>query len=345
MAAPREGVTITMAGAKQTTITDVAAHARVSLATVSRVMNGNASVDPALAARVRASAAELGYSANPLARSLVLGRTQTISVVVPDLANPTFQGMLRGLSRAAVADGYHVLIADSDERVEDERVLALESRRRSDGLILCAPRMSDEQLAEVVREVAPVVLVNRTGDAPSVAADYRTPLRAIIDHLHDLGHRRFAYLAGAERSASSAQRRQALDAARTQLADCTIVEIPAGVDFASGAGALDDVLASGATAVLAFNDLSAMGMLSAASERGIAVPDRLSIAGFDDIPFARYTSPALTTAAVPMGELGARAWAALHDLLQGRTPPPALVLPPEVVVRGSTAPPAAGARR
>lgn len=330
-----------MAGAKQTTITDVATHAGVSLATVSRVMNGNATVDPALADRVRRSAAELGYSANPLARSLVLGRTQTISVVVPDLANPTFQGMLRGLSRAAGADGYHVLIADSDERVEEERLLALESRRRSDGLILCAPRMSAEQLAEVVAEVSPVVLVNRVGDAPSVGADYRTPLRSIIDHLHRQGHRRFAYLAGAARSASSGQRLAALDDARRELADCEIVEIAAGVDFASGAGALDDVLASGATAALAFNDLSAMGLLSAATERGIAVPGRLSIAGFDDIPFARYTSPALTTAAVPMGELGARAWSALHDLLQGREPEPAVTVSPEVIVRGSTGAPAA----
>lgn len=156
-----------MAGQKQTTITDVAKHAGVSLATVSRVMNGNATVDPTLAERVRTSATELGYSANPLARSLVLGKTQTISVVVPDLSNPTFQGMLRGLSRAAVADGYHVLVADSDEHEDQERLLALESRRRSDGLVLCAPRMSDAALAEVLAEVAPVVLVNRAGDAPA----------------------------------------------------------------------------------------------------------------------------------------------------------------------------------
>lgn len=328
-----------MGGTKQTTITDVATHAGVSLATVSRVMNGNATVDPVLAERVRASAMQLGYSANPLARSLVLGRTQTISVVVPDLANPTFQGMLRALSRAAVADGYHVLIADSDEQVEEERILALESRRRSDGLILCAPRMGDDQLAEVVAQVAPVVLVNRTGDAPSVGADYRTPLRAIIDHLHGEGHRRFAYLAGAARSASSGQRLLALDEARRGLAGCEIVEIPAGVDFASGAGALDDVLASGATAVLAFNDLSAMGLLSAATERGIPVPGRLSIAGFDDIPFARYTTPTLTTAAVPITELGEMAWQRMSAVLRGDEDVVlGTVIQPEVILRGSTGP-------
>ncbi|KAA9089620.1 LacI family DNA-binding transcriptional regulator [Microbacterium radiodurans] len=328
------------AAPKQATITQVAAHAGVSLATVSRVMNGNTSVDPALAERVKSSAATLGYSANPLARSLVLGRTQTISVVVPDLANPTFQGMLRGLSRAAVADGYHVLISDSDEHEDEERVLALESRRRSDGLILCAPRMSDAALADVLGEVAPVVLVNRAGAAPSVAADYRTPLRAIIDHLYGLGHRRIAYLAGSRHSASNAQRLAALDDARTQLAACEIVEIPAGVDFAAGAASLSAVLDSGATAVLAFNDLTAMGLLSAATDRGVSVPGQLSIAGFDDIPFARYTSPALTTAAVPTSQLGAHAWAALRSLLQGREPAAELTVVPEVILRGSTAPPA-----
>lgn len=329
-----------MAGPKQTTITDVATHAGVSLATVSRVMNGNATVDPALAERVRASAAELGYSANPLARSLVLGRTQTISVVVPDLANPTFQGMLRGLSRAAVADGYHVLVADSDEDVDRERALALESRRRSDGLVLCAPRMSDAALAEVLAAAAPVVLVNRAGDAPSVAADYRAPLRDLIDHLYGLGHRRIAYLAGAERSASNAQRLAALDDARATLEGCEISEIPAGVDFAAGADALDTVLDSGATAVLAFNDLSAMGLVSAATERGLSVPGDLSIAGFDDIPFARYTSPALTTAAVPTAELGTLAWHALRALLRGQTPEATHTVIPEVILRGSTAAPA-----
>jgi LacI family transcriptional regulator len=326
-----------MAGAKQTTITDVAKHAGVSLATVSRVMNGNATVDPALAERVRASATELGYSANPLARSLVLGKTQTISVVVPDLSNPTFQGMLRGLSRAAVADGYHVLVADSDEHEDQERLLALESRRRSDGLVLCAPRMSDAALAEVLAEVAPVVLVNRAGDAPSVAADYRTPLREVIDHLYGLGHRRIAYLAGARRSASNAQRLAALDDARATLDGCEIYEIPAGVDFAAGADSLDAVLDSGATAVLAFNDLSAMGLLSAATERGLSVPADLSIAGFDDIPFARYTSPGLTTAAVPTAELGALAWRALRALLAGESPEATHTVVPEVILRGTTA--------
>lgn len=321
-------------------ITDVAKAAGVSLATVSRVMNGNATVDAGLAERVRSTAAALGYTASPLARSLVLGRTQTIAVVVPDLANPTFQAVLRGISRAAAADGYHVLIADSAEQVSEERVLAEETRRRTDGVILCAPRLAQDELGPLLAGLDPVVVINRgRQDAtPVVAADYRHALGALVEHLYGLGHRRLAFLAGVARSASNAARLAALADARTAHPDLEIVEVPSGVDFDSGAAAADAVLATAATAVLAFNDLVAMGLLSSLAGRGIRVPDDLSVAGFDDIPFARYTSPALTTAAVPATELGERAWAALHALLTGVDPQPFVSLTPEVVIRASTGP-------
>ena len=195
------------------TIADVAALAGVSLATVSRVMNGNASVDQALAARVRAAAEQLNYSASPLARSLVLGKTNTIAVVVPDLENPTFHGVLRGLSRAAARDGYHVLIADSAESVAAERTLAVETRKRCDGLVLCAPRMADKDLKPLLEELRPVVLVNRDAGSPStpvVAADYQTALSDLLALLYGHGHRSLVYLSGAPQSASSARRMAAL---------------------------------------------------------------------------------------------------------------------------------------
>lgn len=322
------------------TITEVARTAGVSLSTVSRVMNGNPTVDPALAERVRGVAAELGYTANPLARSLVLGRTQTVAVVIPDLANPTFQAILRGLSRAADADGYHVLIADSAEQVDTERALATTTRRRTDGVILCAPRMPASDLAAELPGLAPVVVVNRPpqDSAPTVAADYRSAMADLVAHLYGLGHRRIAFLSGVAGSASGAARRAALDQAQTAHRDLEVVEIPSGVDFDSGADAAGKVLAARVTAVLAFNDLVAMGLLSAVTSRGVRVPDDLSIAGFDDIPFARYTSPPLTTAAVPAAELGRQAWAAMAALLAGDTAAGSVVLTPEVVVRGSTGP-------
>lgn len=320
-------------------ITDVARHAGVSLSTVSRVMNDNPTVDPALAERVRAAAAELGYSANPLARSLVLGRTQTVAVVIPDLGNPTFQAILRGLSRAAAVDGYHVLIADSAEQVDEESLLAVATRRRTDGVILCAPRMDQDALDALLPELAPVVVVNRAAQdaAPVVAADYRAALGELAEHLYDLGHRRIAFLAGVARSASNAARLAALADARAAHPDLEIVELASGVDFDSGAAAADAVRATEATAVLAFNDLVAMGLLSALTDRGIRVPADISIAGFDDIPFARYTSPPLTTAAVPATELGEQAWTAMHALLTGGESTPFVTMRPRMILRGSTA--------
>ncbi|MFD5213623.1 LacI family DNA-binding transcriptional regulator [Microbacterium sp. NPDC058345] len=321
-------------------ITEVAREARVSLSTVSRVMNGNPSVDAALAERVREVAARLGYTASPLARSLVLGRTQTISVVIPDLANPTFQAILRGLSHAAAKDGYHVLISDTEERVEHEKEVAATTRQRTDGVILCAPRLPQDDLTALLPAIAPAVVINRGPQrhAPAVAADYGMAITGLIDHLRGLGHHRLAFLSGTVLSASGEARRRAIDAALDADAGLQIIEIPAGVDFDSGAAVAPAVIDSAATAVLAFNDLVAMGLLSAVAARGIRVPEQLSIVGFDDIPFAAYTSPPLTTAAVPAADLGRSAWTAMHALLSGAEPVATETLIPAVVVRGSTGP-------
>jgi len=322
-------------------ITDVAKLAGVSLSTVSRAMNGNPTVDPALAERVRAAAAELGYTANPVARSLVLGRTQTVAVVIPDLENPTFQAILRGLSRAATADGYHVLVADSREDLDEEHALARATRLRTDGVILCAPRMPEEELATLLPALSPAVVINRGPQisAPVVGADYGLGMREIVDHLTSLGHRRLVYLAGATRSVTHKARQEAIAAAVSRLDRLEVEEITAGVDFDSGTAVADQVLASGATAVIAYNDLVAMGLLSALTVRRVEVPGQLSITGFDDIPFAAYTSPPLTTAAVPAVDLRAAAWAAMHAQLTGGEPTPALTLTPTLVVRGSTSAP------
>lgn len=324
-------------------ITDVARLAGVSLSTVSRAMNGNPSVDPALVERVRAAAVELGYIANPVARSLVLGRTQTIAVVIPDLANPTFQAILRGLSRAATADGYHVLVADSTEDLDAEHALARTTRLRTDGVVLCSPRMSEDDLGALLPTLEPAVVINRGAQAasPVVTADYRSGLAEIIEHLTGLGHRRLVYLAGATRSVTHLARQEAIAAAVRATDDLEVAEVVGGVDFDSGTGAVDAVLASGATAVLAYNDLVAMGLLSGLAARGVRVPDDISVAGFDDIPFAAYTSPPLTTAAVPGVALGARAWDAMHAQLEGRDATPLLTMTPSLVVRGSTGAPRA----
>ncbi|HEY5979901.1 MAG TPA: LacI family DNA-binding transcriptional regulator [Microlunatus sp.] len=324
------------------TIADVASLAGVSPATVSRVMNGTRAVDEEMTDRVRTAARELDYSPSPLARSLVLGRTNTVAVVVPDLGNPTFHGVLRGLSRAAAGNGYHVLVADSAESVIDELALARQTRRRCDGVVLVAPRMAEEDLQRLLTSLQPVVLVNReptvdTG-SPVVTADYRMGLTGLLELLYEDGHRTLMYLAGAPQSASNTRRLAALESYRAAHADLTVEIRPCGVNFADGHDAASAVVAAGTTGVLAFNDLVAMGLISALTGSGIAVPEAVSVVGFDDIPFARYVTPPLTTAAVPVKELGEQAWLRMWDLLTDRPPGPTLVLSPHIVRRGSTGP-------
>jgi LacI family transcriptional regulator len=304
-------------------------------------MNANPSVDAALADKVRAAAAELNYSASPVARSLVLGKTNTVAVVVPDLGNPTFHGVLRGLSRAAAQDGYHILIADSAESLAEERLLAVETRRRCDGIVLCAPRMADEDLRPLLADLKPVVLVNRDARSsitPVVAADYRTGLVELVDLLYGYGHRSLVYLAGAPQSASNARRLEGVRDFLDDHPDTAIQVLPCGANFADGYDAAERVLGSSATGVLAFNDLVAMGLMSGLNERGVSVPGHVSVAGFDDIPFARYMTPPLTTAAVPVTELGQEAWHRMWDLLNDRRAGHPIVFRPQIESRGSTGP-------
>ncbi|MFJ4029645.1 LacI family DNA-binding transcriptional regulator [Paenarthrobacter sp. NPDC089989] len=327
-------------------IADVAEKAGVSHATVSRVMNGNAAVDPGIAERVRAAAAELKYQPNPVGRSLALGKTDTIGIVVPDLANPTFQAILRGLSIAAAQDGYRVLIADSSEVTSEEAILAGEARRRCDGVVLCAPRMPDAELEELAPTLHPLVLINRTTittNTPSLSVDYGQGIQELAQHLISLGHQRLVYLSGPEHSASNRQRLVGLAEFRKEHPGIELQMLHGGSNFDSGHDSTEAIIASGATGILAFNDLVAMGLLSGLHERGIRVPEDISVTGFDDIPFAKYTTPPLTTAAVPINELGSLAWRRMREQIQQADEAPAHQqdeFAPRMEIRKSTAAPA-----
>ncbi|GAA1717253.1 PmoA family protein [Isoptericola hypogeus] len=300
------------------TIADVATAAGVSRATVSRVMNGRSTVDPTIAARVQEAAIELNYRPSTVARSLSLGRTTTVALVVPDLGNPVFQQILRGVTAAAAGDGYRVLVADAAEDPSEEAAIAREARMRCDALILVSPRMPGAALDALLPDVTPSVVINREVDhrgTPSLVVDYADATVRVVEHLVGLGHRRLAYLAGPRAAATDAARRTGLATARERLADLEVVEIAVGADLASGHAAAREVLASRATAVVAFNDLVAFGLLAALNEAGVAVPGDISVAGFDDIDLARYATPALTTVAVPQAELGRQAWRELHAVI------------------------------
>jgi len=319
------------------TIADVASAAAVSQATVSRVVNGKSTVDPAIARRVLDVVEALGYRASASARNLARGSTQTVAVVVPDLGNPMFQEVLRGVTHAAAVAGYRVLVADSEESLDDEPELALEARRRCDALVLVAPRMPEARLAELLPSLAPVVLVNRSVvGVPDVAVDYAAGAAAALEHLAALGHERIAYLAGPPSSESNRRRLEGLDRSRERHPSVVVTTIPCGATIDDGARAAG--LVSDATAVIAFNDLVAFGLLAALRDRGVDVPGRVSVVGFDDIEFASYATPPLTTVAVPRRDLGARAWDALFAEIAGGEPARPLLFTPSLVVRASTGP-------
>jgi LacI family transcriptional regulator len=326
---------------RATTIAEVARHAGVSPATVSRVMNGRFLGEPHVADRVRASAAELEYNPSPLARSLALGVTRTVAFVVPDLANPAFQAMLSGLSKTAARDGYRVLVADSAESPAEEPLLAAETRRRCDSIVLCAPRMPEHELVALEAQLHPMVLINRSSPrstAPSLSVDYASGVRQLARHLYELGHRQLVYVQGPETSMSDAARQRGLEDFQGAAPDVRIDRIRAGATLDDGRAVADAVIATGATAALAYNDLVAIGLLSGLGERGVSVPRDLSVTGFDDIPFARYLTPPLTTASVPHRELGIEAWHRLHALIRSGVPEENVVVQPRLEIRGTTAP-------
>lgn len=323
------------------TIADVARFADVSPATVSRVMNGRFAGEPGIADRVRRAAEELSYAPSPLARSLALGRTHAVAFVVPDLANPAFQSVLAGLSKTAALDGYRVLVADSGESPGEEAALANEIRRRTDAIVLCAPRMPEAELTALAGRLHPLVLINRSVPeitAPSLSIDYRAGIADLAQHLYRLGHRSFAYVFGPERSASNARRQQGLDDFTREHPEVAVVPIPAGATSESGRSAAEGVRASGATAALAFNDLVAIGLIGGLRESGLRVPEDISVTGFDDIPLAQYVAPALTTASVSHADLGVLAWQRMHDLIEGGQPGQNVVFQPRIEVRDSSGP-------
>jgi LacI family transcriptional regulator len=306
-------------------------------------MNGRFLGEPSIADRVRASAIALDYTPNYSARSLALGETKAIAFVVPDLANPAFQAVLSSLSKTAAKDGYRVLVADSAESPSDEPLLAAEIRRRCDALVLCAPRMPEAQLIALADSVRPLVLINRTSagiTAPALSIDYQAGIQNLAQHLYSLGHRRIVFLEGPATSVSNGYRLRGI--AEFEAATGAHVErIPGGVTSEDGLAVAERIRDSGATGVLAYNDLVAIGLLGGLTDLGVRVPDDISVTGFDDIPFARYSSPQLTTASVPHEELGVQAWYRMRALIRGEEPGHNVTFQPRLVVRQSTAAPRA----
>ncbi len=327
------------------TIHDVAARAGVSVATVSRSFTAPQTVRESTRASVLAVAAALGYQPNRAARGLITGRTGNVGVIVPDLGNPYFHGVLEGAQSRARAADYAVFVADGQESAAEEEALIAAMGKQVDGIVLCSSRLPPARLATLEPEPTVVLLNRRVPGLPAVVIDSAGGMRQAAGHLAQLGHTRVAFVSGPRHSWSNQQRLRGLRAA-ARAHDLEVVTIgPVQPQFDSGVQAAESVLRTGVTAVLAYNDLVAVGILSRLAELDVAVPAQLSVIGFDDIPLAAMVTPALTSVSAPTALAGEAAIDILLTRL-GRPAAPARAhdvrrLPATLVRRGSTAPPAA----
>lgn len=323
------------------TISDVAAHCGVAVSTVSRALTRPGRVSEATRLRVVAAADELGYQPNPRARSLLSGRTDTLALLIPDITNPFFFDVIRGTQSQSAAAGYSLLLVDTQESTEVEARNLTQLQKSVDGLILAATRLSDEALAQA-REI-PIVALNRnTRGVPTVVIDSAEGTVQAVEHLASLGHRSLAYAGGPAGSWSNGQRWRAVRTATARLGLTARRLGPFPPTLTAGAAAADAALNSGTTAVLAFNDLVAIGILQRLAERGVRVPQDMSVVGCDDIFGADFCHPALTTLTAPIERAGRVATDMLLDLLGRRigraSPRMRERLPTHLTVRESTGP-------
>jgi len=327
-------------GGSAPTIYDIARLADVNPSTVSRALSQPGRINAKTEARIRAAAEELNYRVNPIARALPTGRTSTIGLVVADITNPVIFGIVRGAERAAAEAGYTLIIAESQESGEREATTIERVLPSVDGLVLATTRLGDAQIGQLAARKPTVVINRAVAGLTSILPDVERGIGQLVDHLADLGHRSLAYLSGPETSWITARRWEALLEAAPRRG-MSIVEIGPGLPtLEGGAAAMSRVAASGVTAVIAFNDLMAIGLMRAAVQRGLTVPTDLSIAGFDDIFGSDFTTPGITTVRMPLADAGERA--VRHLLGQvGRDPSSSgaesmALLPTDLVVRGST---------
>ena len=320
----------------RTTIHDVARLAGVSPSTVSRAMTGGV-VSPATRQSVLAAAARLGYRPNRQAQGLVTGRTGTLGLVVPDLRNPFFADVAKGVSVRARALDVQVFISDTDEEQAAE-VEAIRSLVGGvDGLLVCSPRTGDDELRALLGTQPTVLVARQMAGLASVTADLVGGTHEAVAHLRALGHRRIAYLRGPEASWAAAQRTAGLTTG--EVAGVEVLPFgPVAPTFEGGVAVADLVVASGATAVIAYNDLVALGVLHRLAARGVRVPDDLSVVGYDDVSVAAMVSPPLTTVNVPKGKAGIAAVDLMLRTLAAAPgeEPEQVVMAANLVVRGST---------
>jgi len=316
------------------TVSDVARQAKVSVSTVSRALAHSPLVSEETTRRVEQVAARLNYQPNLMARSLSTGKTECLGLLVPDLENPFFATLAKGIQSHAQRRGYSVLMADTDEDASIESRLVSQLTSRSDGVIVCSPRSSVDEILSWVKTV-PLILVNRPVETMnSVIMDDAGGIRQAISHLTALGHTHIAYAGGPLASWSDQTRRRAFHETMAALPGAEAIDLGHFQPFShSGAAVADLVRVSGASAVIAYNDLIAISMMQRLQSRGLVIPRDMSVVGIDSIEQSSWSSPPLTTVA-SVRRLLART--SVDVLLDHEGQPETHVVPVELIVRAST---------
>jgi LacI family transcriptional regulator len=342
---------------RRATLKDVAQAVGVHVSTVSRALNPETRhlITPQIVQKIAEASRQLGYQPNTAAYSLRTNRTRTIGVIVPDITNSIFPPIIRGLEDTLTPRGYATLVVNTDGQFERE-VAILETlfARGVDGLVIASAEREDSAIRAVAARGTPVITVNRRTDDPSIASvinDETEGVRHMLNHLVALGHRNIATIAG-NQALSTGQRRY--EAFLRHAVEMGIDVSPARVGFAStfneadGERCMEELMArgSGFTAVLCANDRLAIGALMALRRRGLSCPGDISVTGFNDMAMVDRIDPPLTTVRIQQYRVGAAAAELLLERMTKRSEinrPQHIVMPVELVVRGSTAPPSQSA--
>jgi LacI family transcriptional regulator, repressor for deo operon, udp, cdd, tsx, nupC, and nupG len=335
----REGQIKEIGGGKKAsaTIYDIAKIAGVNASTVSRALNKPGRVSAKTQKLVEDAVEELNFRANPFARALPTGRTNNLGLIVADITNPSFFDLIRGAGKGSALQDFTLVLAESAESGVAELTAARRMLGTVDGLILASPRMDDKDIRSLARHKHVVVINREVDGVPCVIPDASKGIGQAVRSLAANGHRKLAFVAGPPRSWMSDRRWEGIQAACewSRLAATRLESTTPTLE--GGRKVARAVRESGATAVMTYNDLLAIGLMQELQVAGIEVPDALSIVGFDDIFGADFTTPSLTTIRSPLGECGSLATRLMLDLLDGSQGETCtLHAETELVLRGSS---------
>lgn len=338
------------------TIKDIARRTGVSHSTVSRALRGNSIISAETAEKIRQAALEMGYQPSAAARSLKTNRSQVLGVIVSSIDDPFFSEIVFGIEETAQENGYSLFIAASQHDPNRERkIVQTMLEQRTDGVIICSSSFSAEQGRQLLSHGFPVVMVNHQSAENyhySIYHDDVDGSRQVTRHLLSLGHRRIAYLGNSQSGRTTLER---LEGFRTEMQNAGLLipedylyHVPGG-DPQLGQASVNHFMSldQPPTAIICFNDTLAIGVLKGCSQAGIAVPEQLSVTGFDNITYSAFTTPSLTTFDQPKRSLGNEAAHLLLDLLnagqeEGNESPKTKILQGKLLVRTSTSFPCGG---